>query len=160
MAFCAKCGGQLVEGTTFCGACGAPVGAAAAPQAPLAPAAAANAGGGLADNVAGALAYVTIIPSILFLVMEPYNRNRFIRFHSFQNLFFTAAWVVLWIGLIIVHLILAFIPVVGWILSILLTLAFGFGGLALWIFLVYKAYNNEKFQLPFIGKLAEEQAAK
>lgn len=157
MAFCAKCGNQMADGTTFCGSCGAPAGAAAAPAAPVV---ATSGGSGLADNVAGALAYVTIIPAILFLVMEPYNRNRFIRFHSFQNLFFCAAWIVLWIGLMIVHLILAFIPVVGWILSILLSVVFALAGLALWIFLVYKAYNNEMFQLPFIGKIAAEQAAK
>ena len=42
---------------------------------------------GLSDNAAGALAYVTIIPAIIFLVMEPYNKNRFIRFHSWQCLF-------------------------------------------------------------------------
>jgi uncharacterized membrane protein len=154
----------MADGTTFCGACGAPVGAAGtpaiAPAAPVPPAAAANTGGGLADNMAGALAYLTFIPAIIFLVMEPYNKSRFIRFHAFQCLFFNAAWIVLWIGLIIVHLILAFIPVVGWILSILLTVVVWLGGLVLWGFLVYKAYNNEKFQLPFIGKLAEEQAAK
>ena len=36
---------------------------------------------GLSDNAAGALAYVTIIPAIIFLVVEPYNKNSFIRFH-------------------------------------------------------------------------------
>ena len=30
---------------------------------------------GLSDNTAGALAYITIIPAIIFLVMEPYNKN-------------------------------------------------------------------------------------
>jgi hypothetical protein len=37
--------------------------------------------------VAGMLAYFTIIPAIIFLLIEPYNRNRFVRFHSFQCLF-------------------------------------------------------------------------
>ncbi len=160
MGFCAKCGAQLAAGTTFCGSCGAPAGATAAPPAAPAPIATAGAGSGLAPNIAGALAYVTVIPAILFLVMEPYNKDRFIKFHSFQSIFFGVAWIVLWIGLIIVHTILAFIPVVGWILAILISLGVGFGGLALWIFLVYKAYNNEKFMLPVIGKLAEDQASK
>ncbi len=65
---------------------------------------------GLTDNVAGMLAYVTIIPAIVFLVLEPYNKRRFIRFHSFQCIFFAIAWTVLWIGLgFIGH-----IPVLGW----------------------------------------------
>jgi uncharacterized membrane protein len=28
------------------------------------------------------------------------------------------------------------------------------------IFLIYKAYNGEKFMVPVIGKLAEQQASK
>ena len=166
MTFCAKCGAQLAEGVTFCGACGAPVGVAAAPAAatPAPPAATASAGGGLAPNVAGALAYVTIIPAILFLVMEPYNKDRFIRFHAFQSIIFGVVWIVLWFGLFIIHLVLALIPVVGWILALILALVLwlvlGLGGFVLWIFLVYKAYNNEKFMLPVIGKFADQQASK
>ena len=49
----------------------------------------------LEENIAGMLAYITIIPSIVFLVIEPYNRNRFVRFHCFQNLFFFVAVIVL-----------------------------------------------------------------
>jgi uncharacterized membrane protein len=154
MAFCAKCGAQLAEGVTFCGSCGAPVGAApgAAP--------AASAGGGLAPNVAGALAYVTFIPAIIFLVMEPYNKDRFIKFHALQCLFFTAAMFVLSIVLMVVGFVLAFVPVLGWILDLVLWLVLVFGGLGLAIFLIYKAYNGEKPMLPVIGKLAEQQASR
>ena len=91
MAFCAKCGAQLAEGMTFCGACGSPVGELQPPQRwPLPRPARQRARRGLTSNMAGALAYVTIIPAIIFLVMEPYNKDRFIRFHSFQCLFFAA----------------------------------------------------------------------
>jgi uncharacterized membrane protein len=157
MAFCAKCGAQMAEGTTFCGSCGAPVGAAAAPAAP---APAASAGEGMASNVAGALAYVTIIPAIIFLVMEPYNKDKFIRFHAFQCLFFAAAMFVVWIVMMIVGFVLAFVPVLGWILDVVLWLTLLFGSLGLVIFLIYKAYNGEKFMVPVIGKLAEQQASK
>jgi uncharacterized membrane protein len=64
------------------------------------------------------------------------------------------------IVLMIVGFVLAFIPVLGWILDLILWLIFWFGSLALVIFLIYKAYNNEKFLLPVIGKLAEQQASK
>ncbi len=163
MAFCAKCGAQMADGTTFCGACGAPAGGAAAGNA--APGAApSTSSGGLTSNVAGALAYVTLIPAIVFLVVDPFKNDKFVRFHSFQSIFFGVAWIVLWIGLFIVHFILAFIPVVGWILSIILAfvlwLILGLGGFALWLFLMYKAYNNEQFMLPVIGKLAEQQASR
>lgn len=160
MAFCAKCGAQLAEGVTFCGGCGAPVGAAPAAVGPAATATTASASSGLTPNMAGALAYVTIIPAILFLVMEPYNKDRFIRFHSFQCLFFAAAMFVLSIVLMVVGFVLAFIPVVGWLLDMLLWLTLSLGSLGLVIFLIYKAYNGEKFMVPGIGKLAEQQASK
>jgi uncharacterized membrane protein len=103
--------------------------------------------GGLADNVAGMLAYVTIIPAIVFLVVEPYNRNRFIRFHAFQCLFTALA-------LVAIHIVLAFIPVIGWVISGLVSLA----TLALVIILMIKAYNGKMWKLPIIGDMAEKQA--
>ncbi|MFZ0962348.1 MAG: zinc-ribbon domain-containing protein [Terriglobia bacterium] len=157
MAFCAKCGAQLSEGVVFCGACGAPVGAAAGPAAP---ATTPSAGEGLAPNVAGALAYVTFIPAIIFLVMEPYNKDKFIKFHSLQCLFFAAAMVALMMVMMVVGFILAFIPVLGRLLDVLLWFALTFGPLGLVIFLIYKAYNGEKFMLPVIGKLADQQASR
>ncbi len=66
--------------------------------------------GGMNENIAGMLAYVTIIPAIVFLVVEPFNKNRFVRFHAFQNIFFVVAWIALWLALgIVVH-----IPFLGW----------------------------------------------
>ena len=110
--------------------------------------------------MAGALAYVTFIPAILFLVMEPYNKDKFIRFHCFQCLFFAATMFVLSIVMMIVGFILAFVPVLGWILDLLLWLTLSFGSLGLVIFLIYKAYNGAKFMLPVIGKLADQQASR
>jgi uncharacterized membrane protein len=49
---------------------------------------------------------------------------------------------------------------VGWLLGFILWLTLVFGSLAVVIFLIYKAYNGEKFMLPVIGKLAEQQAAR
>ena len=143
MAFCPSCGTQLPEGATACPKCaaGGPTAGTAAPIA------------GLTDNVAGMLAYVTIIPAIVFLVLEPYNKRRFIRFHSFQCIFFAIAWTVLWIGLgFIGH-----IPILGWA-TILLWPLIGLGGLVIWVILVLKAYQGQMFKLPVIGDMAEKQA--
>jgi uncharacterized membrane protein len=49
------------------------------------------------------------------------------------------------------------IPFFGWLIILLYPL-FGLACLAVWAFLIYKAYNNEKFKLPIIGDLAEKQA--
>jgi uncharacterized membrane protein len=160
MAACTKCGATLAEGAGFCASCGAPVAGTGGAAPPPATGSAAASSEGLAPNVAGALAYFTIIPAIVFLVLEPYNRDRFIRFHAFQSLFFGAAMFVLMIGMMIVGVILAFIPIVGWILDIILWFLLVFGSLGLAIYLMYKAYSNEKFVLPVIGKLAEQQASR
>jgi uncharacterized membrane protein len=145
MAFCSACGAQIPDGTTVCAACSRSVAPAAATvQA---------SGGGLTDNVAGMLAYVTIVPAIIFLVMEPYNRKKFIRFHAFQSIFFAVAWTVLWIALSFVGMI----PVLGW-LTLLIWPLLGLGGLVLWIILLLKANQGQMFKLPIIGDLAEKQA--
>ena len=102
MAFCNMCGAQIADGTTTCAVCAGRVATAPAtsPTASV---------GGMTDNVAGMLAYITIIPAIIFLVMEPYNKNRFVRFHSWQCLFFAGALFVLHIGLSI-FTVVPFIP--------------------------------------------------
>ena len=98
--------------------------------------------GGLESNVAGALAYLWIV-AIIWLVLEPYNKDRFIRFHSFQSLAY---------GIIAfaVSILLGWIPIIGWLLLL--------GIVALWFVLVYKAFNKEMFKLPVIGDFAEKQA--
>jgi uncharacterized membrane protein len=148
----------MPDGATFCSGCGKASGAAAAPAAGSAAAPTAGTTGGMTDNVAGLLAYITIIPAIIFLVMEPYNKNRFIRFHSFQCLFLHVAWVVLWIALMILSVVLAFIPVLGHLLSFLLWLVLGLGIFVVWIVLLLKAYQGQMFKLPVIGDMAEKQA--
>ncbi len=116
------------------------------------------ASGGMADNTAGMVAYITIIPAIIFLVMEPYNKNKFVRFHAFQNIFFAIAWTVLWIAVIVVGIVLNFIPILGTILYFLLMFAVGIGGFVVWIMLLIRANKGEKWKLPVIGEMAEKQA--
>ncbi|MGC2193173.1 MAG: DUF4870 domain-containing protein [Terriglobales bacterium] len=145
MAFCSSCGTQIPAGATVCPACNRST-------TPVAGTIQTNVGG-LTDNVAGALAYVTIIPAIVFLVLEPYNKNRFIRFHSFQCIFFAVAWTALWIVLNII----AHIPLLGW-LTIMIWPLIGLAGFVIWIVLVLKAYQGRMFKLPVIGDMAEKQA--
>jgi len=102
---------------------------------------------GLSDNAAGALAYVTIIPAIIFLIVEPYNKNSFVRFHAWQCIF-------LCIAAIAIHIALSLIPVIGWILMPFVSL----GILIVAIIALLKALKGERFQLPIIGKFASQQA--
>lgn len=111
---------------------------------------------GLSENAAGGLAYITVIPAIIFLLVEPYNRNSYIRFHSWQCIFLAAAWVVVDIGLAIFGSFLSFFRLLTFGLYPLVAL----GMLILWIMVLIKAFNGERFKLPIIGEFAEKAANK
>src|SRR5215469_6778297 len=97
MAFCANCGSQA-DGR-FCQKCGAPVGAGPTPGAgPIPPGT--SAGLGMDENVAAALCYIPLI-GLIFLLVDPYNKNRAIRFHAFQSLCSLAGWIVVGICLVL-----------------------------------------------------------
>jgi uncharacterized membrane protein len=155
--FCPNCGAD-VQGR-FCAKCGTSVEAPAAPGGSAAPPPGAQpytspaATGGMTDNLAAALTYVLgIITGILFLVLAPYNQNKFIRFHAFQSIFFQLAWIVIWMAVTVLSFMLPWF-VMGLIWTIL-----PLAGLAVYILLIVKAYQNERFKLPIIGDLAEKQA--
>ena len=147
MPFCTTCGTQIPDGATTCPNCAARVGGAGAGVVSSGP------GQGLADNVAGMLAYITIIPAIIFLFVAPYNRNRFVRFHSFQCLFLFAALIVIHAGLGILTLL----PLMG-LMTVPLHALVSLGAFILWIVLLVKANQGEIYKVPLIGDWAEQQA--
>jgi uncharacterized membrane protein len=113
---------------------------------------------GLTDNLAGLVCYVLgFITGVLFLVIQPYNRNKFIRFHAFQSIFFNIAMIALMIGLSIIGVALHMIPMM-WALMGLLHLVVWLGSLAIWILLLIKAYQGQRWKVPIIGDMAEKQA--
>jgi uncharacterized membrane protein len=112
---------------------------------------------GLSDNLAAALAYITIIPAIIFLILEPYNRIPLVRFHSFQSIGLALAAFVLQVALTISQIFLHGIPG-SWILFGLAHLVIGVGLFIAWIMAIIKAYQGEWFKLPVIGDFAEKQA--
>ena len=95
---------------------------------------------------------------ILFLVLEPYNRNKTIRFHAFQSIFFWIAVVIVYIAVSILSLVLLPIPFAGAAIILLLHVGLGLGIFILWLMLMYKAYNNQRWELPVIGPMAAKQA--
>jgi len=178
MAFCANCGAD-VQGR-FCAKCGAPAAAAGAAPGPEAsqsappppqppppaaspfpaagPAPVAQAAG-LDENLACALCYVLgLLTGILFLVLAPYNQNRLIRFHAFQSIFLHIGSIVVFIGVMIVTSVLHFIPFLGTIIALMIYPLVGLAFLILWLMVMYKAYNRDRWVLPIIGPLAEKQA--
>ena len=141
---CASCGAQMADNATSCPACGKAAGQSTGGGAAAAPAPAQS--GGLSESAASGLAYITIIPAIIFLVMEPYNKNKNIKFHCFQCLGLAVCS--------IIAMMIVIIPILGWVLSPLLHLTV----FVCWIICVVKAFGGGRFKLPVIGDFAEKQA--
>jgi uncharacterized membrane protein len=108
------------------------------------------------DNLLAALAYITFIPATIFVLIEPFKRNRFIRFHSFQSIFLTAATIVIAFALRILYSVFTLIPVVGYLIAWLALAVAVLGWGILWLVLLVKAFQGQTFRLPFIGSLAEK----
>jgi uncharacterized membrane protein len=144
----------MAEGTTFCGSCGAAAGSAGVATAPAA------ASTGMTSNLAGCLAYILgFITGIIFLVLEPYKNDKFVRFHAFQSIFYSVVVIgfhILWSILtgILGILTLGFLGLLMVMLSLVISLVF-FGYA---IFMMYKAYQNVLYKAPIIGDLAAKQA--
>ncbi len=189
MAFCQTCAAPIADGATQCSACvtqlagqaagavsgapaftpvassyppPAPVYAAPAPvYAPTAPAVAAAPGSaGISANGAGALTYLAgFITGIIFLVIDPYKTDRFVRFHAFQSIFFNVAWIGMWIVWAVLGLLLGMVTKgLFFILELPINLLLMLGGFGLWAWLMYSAYQGKSTRLPFIGALAAKQA--
>jgi uncharacterized membrane protein len=158
MAFCSKCGSAVSEGSAFCSVCGSPASSAGVPPTPPAPPSANGiAGTGMASNLAAALSYF-VITGIIFLVVDPYKRDKFVRFHSFQAI---ALWVVVIVFEIVWHMFTS----IGFLALGFFFVIFGLVGFVIWLavfvywlFLMYKAYNNETYMIPVIGEWALKQA--
>lgn len=114
--------------------------------------------GALPETVAGAIAYF-LLPAIVFFLVEPYSKNRFVRFHSFQCLGVCLAAVVVGALLRVVGFLLFFIPVLGHMLVWLVSMVVGLAFFTIWAVLVVKALQGEMFKLPVVGEFAERQAS-
>jgi uncharacterized membrane protein len=97
---------------------------------------------GLEENVAGFFCYLLgFITGIIFLAIE--KKSSFVKFHAMQS-------TITFLSLFIISLILGFIPIIGllvypiWILSLIL-----------WLLLMVKALQGERYSLPIVGKMAE-----
>jgi uncharacterized membrane protein len=100
------------------------------------------------ENLMGAAAYLLgFVTGIIFLLIE--KDSKFVRFHAMQS-------VILFGGIFVANLVLGFIPLLGWLLGLLLSLA----TFVLWIICMWKAFQGEMYKVPKIGDLAEAQLAK
>jgi|SRR5579862_309996 len=169
MNACQSCGTALAADTRFCQSCGSSTALAgsvsvSAPEGSGAVAAISSPANieqkAMETNLVGALTYLAgFVTGIVFLVLDPYKSNSFVRFHAFQSIFFNVAWVVFWIIWMILSAVLT--PLTAGIFGLIalpLILIFSLAGFGIWLFLMYQAYQQKLFKLPIVGKFAAEHA--
>jgi uncharacterized membrane protein len=144
---CLQCGAEMPDAAPFCPGCGR--------RMIDVPGRAASGTGFLSDNVAGALAYFTFIPALVFLATMPFKRNHFVRFHSFQSIYLLMAGVLIAVVMRLVFPLLGLIPWLGYLLAWLAVLLVLLAWVTLWAVAVVKALQGEMFRLPVIGDFAE-----
>ncbi len=106
--------------------------------------------------MAGALSYlVGALTGVLFLVID---RRPFVRFHAMQSIVVTIAIIALSIALGIFSLILSAMPILGWLVGLLLSLGFSVAGFVLWIYLMYRAWQGDEWEVPIVGTYARRMA--
>jgi uncharacterized membrane protein len=146
---CPDCATQMPGGVRFCPGCGRSMQVITPTQGKV---------GMLSENLAGALAYFTILPAILFLFVEPYLKNIFVRFHALQCFLYTAAIVLLGVALRLTDYVLFVIPVLGPLLVVVIDAVAALAAILLWCVLVAKAWRGEIFKIPLLGDFAERYA--
>lgn len=101
---------------------------------------------GLDGNVAGALAYALgWVTGVAFLLAE--RENRFVRFHALQSTLAFGALSVMW-------MVSLSIPIFGWLMAFVVIPPVS---VVLWLFMMFKAYQGERYKLPVVGDMAEQR---
>jgi uncharacterized membrane protein len=154
MAFCGKCGGEVATGAAFCPKCGEAQSGGAVVQTTQ------SAQPGMAENVAGFLCYLLgWVTGIIFFLID---KRPFVRFHAAQS-------IVVFGGLHIINIVIGIVFGAGMMMAGRFG-AFGMGAalyglislvaFILWILLMVKAYQHEKFEVPIAADIAKSFAGK
>lgn len=107
------------------------------------------------DNAAGALAYITVFPAIAFLVLLPYKKSAYVRFHAWQSIFINLLGVLVYYG---VNFLVGWLKPAKafcaassiWVILLLWVLIWSFGAI--------KALNGTRFKFWLLGTLADRQS--
>jgi uncharacterized membrane protein len=148
MPHCTKCGAAVADNAGFCPSCGTPqAGAGSVPPSGVTKATP-SATSGMAENVAGLLCYA--LGWVTGLIFYFIDKRPFVRFHALQS-------IVVFGGLTIIRVGLGMVVLTGGV-----SLGFGLAWLVsivsfvLWILLMVKAYQGEKYRVPIAADLADQ----
>jgi uncharacterized membrane protein len=145
---CAACGATIYDEHAACTQCGQEGAVAVSADLP-----GPREQGRIPENLAATLAYVTVVPAIVFLLTKPYSKNQFVRFHAFQCVGMAVAGTVI----ATVFVLLANVPAVN--LLLIPVSLIGVIGIALLAGVcMIKAYQHQMYALPVLGRWAQKQS--
>jgi len=108
---------------------------------------------GLSPTAAAAISYLTFIPAIVMLVIEPYKRDNYVRFHAWQCIVLSGVSIVggevlkmlghmgMWWMMAGIHAMFHIILFIFWLIAII------------------KASQGERYGIPIVGEIAENLTA-
>jgi uncharacterized membrane protein len=159
MAYCSKCGAQVADGAAFCSKCGQPMNASVATPPAGAGGGSSMAETGMTENVAGLLCYVLgWVTGLIFFFID---KRPFVRFHAAQSIVVFGGLQIIYIILVRVFITsfwvggVSAVSVGGLLISLVDLLA-----LVLWILLMIKAYQHERYKVPIASGIAENLVGK
>jgi uncharacterized membrane protein len=92
------------------------------------------------------------VTGVIFLYLEPFDKDEFVRFHARQSIVFSVACFVL---NIILSVFVAVLPgPLGAIVRFLQSLI-NLGLAIFWVFLMFKAYKGERYRIPELADWAD-----
>ncbi len=105
------------------------------------------------NQVVAAGTYLLLaVTGILFLYLEPYDKDDFVRFHARQSIAFSIVWFVINVilGVFVAVLPFSLGKLIGG-LQDLINIALA----VMWIFLMWKAYSGERYRIPRLADIAD-----
>ena len=107
------------------------------------------------DNAAGAIAYITFLPAVAFLILVPYKKSPFVRFHAWQSVYLNFLALVVSYAL---GYLLEWVGAPGAFLAVPTTWLIALFWVLVWAFCAISALSGKQIKLPILGALAERQA--
>jgi uncharacterized membrane protein len=110
---------------------------------------------GLSDNTVGAIAYITFVPAIFFLILPRYNARPYVRFHAWQSLLLSLVAFAVIFGMSFLAAPVAAFGLTSYLwVQVLLWTAWTL----VWVLCAITALNGRSFKLPLLGTLAQKEA--
>jgi uncharacterized membrane protein len=110
---------------------------------------------GFSENTVAAIAYITFVPAICFLILPRYNGKAYVRFHAWQSLLLN---LVMFVLVVILTFLAAPAMIIGAAATLWIQGLLWLAWTLVWVICAVSALNGRVFKLPLLGALAQKEA--